>query len=358
MYISLPSMTPEKSKSSLTTFVHVIIWLLLGFALLFYPPFAWSITPPTYFWVKQTFNLILYAIVFYLNAYYAAPVLLLQKNKTAAYVGWMVLATVLILVLARIVEVQLGVLRDMSLLNNKPLKSNYSLDYHLFMICLLVMVVSTTLAVLERWRADAQAHERIEKQHITSELALLKAQINPHFFFNTLNNIYSLTFSDVPVSREALLKLSRMMRYVLYDTIQDVAPVSQEILFLKDYISLMRLRLHDYTRLEFEEPAVDGDYMIAPMLLLPFIENAFKHGTSTMSQANIVIELAVRNKVLTLAVFNHISHQKDEYHFDKGGIGLVNTKKRLNLLYPDRHHLIIKEDLENRTYHILLTIDL
>jgi hypothetical protein len=351
-------MTTARSKSSLTIFIHVIIWVLLGFALLFYPPFAWNITPPTYFWVKQTFNLILYAIVFYLNAYYVAPVLLLQKNKTVTYVGWMILATVLILVLARIVEVQLGVLRDMSLLNNKPPKSNYSLDYHLFMICLLVMVVSTTLAVLERWRADAQARERIEKQHITSELALLKAQINPHFFFNTLNNIYSLTFSDVPVSREALLKLSRMMRYVLYDTIQDVAPVSQEILFLKDYISLMRLRLHTYTRLDFDEPSVDGEYMIAPMLLLPFIENAFKHGTSTMSQANIVIELTVRKKVLTLAVFNHISHQKDEYHFDKGGIGLANTQKRLNLLYPDRHHLIIKEDLNSKTYHILLTIDL
>ncbi|GGM83172.1 hypothetical protein GCM10010967_13600 [Dyadobacter beijingensis] len=347
-----------KSRNSLTILTHVTIWSLLGFILLFYPPISWSITVPPNFWVKQALNLAIMLAAFYANALYVAPRLLFEHKSKIRFGIWLVGVVGAFMVVARAIEVKLNVLADMSKAMNKPPKSSFGLDYHLFMIMLLVMVTSTSLAMARRWQTDAQMRERIEKQHIASELSFLKAQINPHFFFNTLNNIYSLTYSDIPVSREAILKLSRMMRYVLYDTLSDAVPLQQEISFLKDYIALMALRLHECTTLEFKEPTPDKDYWIAPMLLLPFVENAFKHGSSTMLHSRIEIALKVGEGVLSLRVFNHIAAEKDGYQLDQGGIGLANTRKRLDLLYAHKHTLVTHENIEQRTYEVLLTLQL
>lgn len=345
-------------RNSITVLTHVTIWSLLGFVLLFYPPFSWNISVPPHFWTKQAINLVIMVGVFYLNALYVAPRLLFERRGKVMFGIWLVGIIICFLVVARIIEIELGVLADMSKISNKASKDPFRLDYHMFVIMLLVMVSSTSLAMARRWQADAQMRERIEKQHIASELSFLKAQINPHFFFNTLNNIYSLTYSDIPVSREAILKLSRMMRYVLYDTLSDSVPLEKELAFLKDYIALMALRLHECTTLEFNEPAPARDYQIAPMLLLPFVENAFKHGSSAMQHSRIVIDLKVEDGCLLLRVFNHIAHEKDGYQLDQGGIGLVNTGKRLDLLYPGTHTRVIRENPDERTYEVLLTLQL
>ncbi|SDF79041.1 Histidine kinase [Dyadobacter soli] len=346
------------SRSSLTILTHVTVWSLFGFVLLFYPPLTWNITVPPNFWVKQALNLVIMIGVFYANAFFVAPKLLFERNGKVLFVMWLVGVVACFLIVARTIELKLHVLDQMSRIMNKAPKDPFRLDFHLFMIMLLVMVTSTSLAMAQRWQADAQTRERVEKQHIASELSFLKAQINPHFFFNTLNNIYSLTYSDIPVSREAILKLSRMMRYVLYDTLSDSVPLRQELSFLKDYISLMALRLHECTTLEFEEPAPDKDYWIAPMLLLPFVENAFKHGSSTMQHSRIEVSLKVNEGALSLRVFNHIAHEKDGYQLDQGGIGLTNTRKRLDLLYENKYQLITRENAEDKTYEVVLTLQL
>lgn len=347
-----------ESRSSLTILTHVTVWSLFGFVLLFYPPLTWNITVPANFWIKQTVNLVIMIGVFYANAFFVAPKLLFERNGKVLFVIWLLGVVACFLVVARVIELKLDVLADMSKIMNKAPKNPFRLDFHLFMSMLLVMVISTSLAMARRWQADAQTRERIEKQHIASELSFLKAQINPHFFFNTLNNIYSLTYSDIPVSREAILKLSRMMRYVLYDTLSDSVPLQQELSFLKDYIALMALRLHECTTLEFNEPVAGKDYRIAPMLLLPFVENAFKHGSSAMQHSRIVVDLKVGDGALSLCVFNHIAHEKDGYQLDQGGIGLANTRKRLDLLYAGRHTLVTREDANERTYEVLLTLQL
>ena len=347
-----------RSINGLTVFAHIIVWLLLGFIILFYPPFTWDFLPPASFWLKQLCNLLLLAALFYFTALYMGPVYLVNQKK-AVFGGWCIVAIVLYLVSARIIEYKLHVLEDMAAARGtKNTKSIYTLDGHQFIVVIMVMVISTAYIIIRRWQADLKRHEMIEKQHITSELALLKAQINPHFFFNTLNNIYALTFSDVPLSREALLKLSRMMRYVLYETLQDQVLLSQEIAFMKDYLELMKLRLHSFTTLIVQESSPDREYSIAPMLFLPFIENAFKHGTSSMEKTEIIINLTAKNNVLDFSVFNRIHPNPDAVKTAGGGIGLANTQKRLHLLYPDRHQLVIREDVENRTYQVDLTIEL
>lgn len=351
-------MQPEKSKKGLTIFLHIAAWIVLGFIVLFYPPLSWSFNVPSSFWLKQLINLFILVGAFYLNARVLAPRLLLN-GKVTLFVAWSVAWVVLILVLARVIEVQLQVNEAFAAsATRKSHKSVFSLDVYLFMVILLVLMISTSLAVIERWQADSRKQELIEKQHITSELSLLKAQINPHFFFNTLNNIYALTYSDVPVSREAILKLSRMMRYVLYETIQDTAFLSKEISFIKDYIELMKLRLHALTSVSFHETSPEHEYEIAPMLLLPFIENAFKHGSSAMEKADIRIDLYVHERKLILKVINDIHQDKDVLTMESGGIGLINTQRRLNLLYPEKHSLVVDEDRAANTYSVVLEIDL
>jgi hypothetical protein len=351
-------MEAVKSKNGVTNiFLQVMSCTLLGFVL-FYPPFSWDWDPPASFWIKQIINLLIMLAVFHVNYRYMAPRLLL-KGKVPAFVIYFVFSLAAMLVLARFIEIKLGVFEDvMKLKPNMKAKNVYAVDMYLFMTYLMAMAVSTCLAVIQRWQTDSNLREQIEKRQIASELAVLKAQINPHFFFNTLNNIYALTYSDIPLSRDAILKLSRMMRYVLYETLQDRALLSKEISFIKDYIELMKLRLHACTTVVFKEPVPDKDYIVAPMLLLPFIENAFKHGTSALEKTEIVIDLQAKNGVLSLHVENQIYRDKGPLNMESGGIGLVNTQRRLDLLYPQRHSLRIHEGTERSLYSIELTIDM
>ena len=346
-----------KLQNGTTIFLHMMAWTLLAFVL-FYPPLTWDKNPPASFWIKQAINLVIMIGIFYFNAMFMAPRLLL-RGDLAAFITWFVVSIVLMLVLARIIELQLNVAEHMAAQSPrfKP-KSIYRLDMYLFITFVMVMAVSTGVAAVERWRDEWKIREEVEKRQISSELALLKAQINPHFFFNTLNNIYALTYSDVPMSRDAILKLSRMMRYVLYETLQDTAMLSKEITFIKDYIELMKLRMHACTTVSFHEPKPDREYAIAPMLLLPFVENAFKHGTSAMQDTEIFIDLKIENGVLFLRVVNQIYQEKDPLKIDNGGIGLVNTQRRLNLLYPEKYLLDIDQNLDKGVYQVDLKIDL
>lgn len=348
-----------KPTSTFTVVVHIAVWSLLGFIVLFYPPLTWDYKVPLGFWLKQLANFIMMVGVFYFSAYYLVPNYLV-KGKKLLFALSAVFLVVLYLIIARIIEVPiLHVPEQIAAAKGwKHTKSIYSIDVHLFMVVTMVTAISIGFAMIQRWQAAVHMHELIEKQHIASELALLKAQINPHFFFNTLNNIYALTYSDVPLSRDAILKLSRMMRYVLYDTVLDRVLLSQEISFMNDYIELMKLRLHSFTKVTVEEPKPDQDYSVAPMLLLPFIENAFKHGTSSLHKTEILIVIKAQNGVLDLYVWNQIHPNTDALPAAGGGIGLANTQRRLNLVYPERHELVIQEGTDHRTFTVNLKIQL
>jgi len=338
--------------------VHLLAWALLGFVLMFYQPLSWGVSLPASFWIKQTLNFLILAGLFYLNALYIVPQFLL-KNKITAFVLCISGMVMLLLFTSKFVDAQLHVHDQMDAIMRGPgPRPRGFIDGILLMTSLLVLGISTTLAVIQRWQTDAHIRESVEKQNITSELAFLKAQINPHFFFNTLNNIYALSYTDVPVSRDAILKLSRMMRYLLYETQHDTSLLSQEISFIKDYIELMKLRMQTSSNVVFHEPNPDKTYSIAPMLLLPFIENAFKHGIDALQNAEIKIELSADQGMLRLEIQNQIFKEKNTSNMENGGIGLTNTRRRLNLLYPDKHRLVIEENKIDKTYQVTLTINL
>lgn len=163
---------------------------------------------------------------------------------------------------------------------------------------------------------------------------------------------------NIDSSRQALHTLSRMMRYVLYETPSGTTLLSKELLFIEDYIQLMQLRLTENVQVTYEKPNPVNDLMIAPMLLLPFVENAFKHGVSTVSPCFIKIKVEQQDAELSVRVTNTIVNEKKLVLEESNGIGLVNTRRRLDLLYPNNYQLTVQENTPENTYQVHLTIQL
>ncbi|SFE18317.1 sensor histidine kinase [Spirosoma endophyticum] len=215
---------------------------------------------------------------------------------------------------------------------------------------------AAAIKLVKVWYLKQEAYQQIEREKLQAELQLLKSQIHPHFLFNTLNNLYALTLSKSDQSPAVVLKLSELLRYMLYECNAPEVPLTKEIAFMRNYIGLEQLRYGD--RLDMSV-TISGDCegkLIAPLLLIPFLENAFKHGTSEqLEQAWMHVEVSVQTNVLKFKVINS---REEHPHNDTyaGGIGLQNVQKRLQLLYTDRHELKIVA--EEETFMIALTLEL
>lgn len=190
-----------------------------------------------------------------------------------------------------------------------------------------------------------------------SELDFLKSQINPHFLFNNLNNLYSYAIEQSPKTPDIILELSSVLRYMLYECRERYVPLGKEIAQLRNFTQLNELQIEERGNIQFTAPSDVGDYRIAPLILLVFVENAFKHGQTGQAEAiDIAISIALtENGLLYFRCTNN--YLPTEQDLDpQGGIGLVNVRKRLHLLYPDRHELSIQND--GRQYTVDLRLDL
>jgi LytS/YehU family sensor histidine kinase len=209
---------------------------------------------------------------------------------------------------------------------------------------------------MERHSQIEKLQKELEKEKLNSELAFLKNQISPHFFFNTLNNIYSLIGINAEDSQKAVLKLSKLMRYLLYESEKGDSKLSTEIEFMNNYIDLMKLRMNEKVALNVSLPADYDDRSIPPLLFIPFIENAFKHGISYREKSFIEISFLVTPDSLSFRCANSLFKSRDESDSGHSGIGLENVRKRLGLLFPGKHDLKInKTDSE---FEVLLQINL
>jgi len=220
---------------------------------------------------------------------------------------------------------------------------------------LLVYAISLMLGLTKRWKFEEQRRKEIEREHIASELDYLKAQINPHFLFNALNSIYSLTIPYSETASNAVLKLSSILRYMLYETDHTSVSLSDEISVIENYLGLQQLRLTDKTRLTFVKEGATERYRIEPLLLIPLIENAFKYGIDSSEPSYIDIKLDINDGRLVMEVRNRIVNIKKRDD-NTGGLGIRNIKRRLELLYPDRHTL--KAEERNGDFFVYLSIPL
>jgi hypothetical protein len=365
-----------KSKSKLIAIlIHILIWVVFGLAIFFYQPLTWDINVPYQLWIKQGLLLGMLVGAYYVNAFILVPEFLL-KNHTGYYFLLIIAIMIGIVFLSSEVDKWLNlhelmdtafhkhliIISEQTPARQGPPKHGrlvrYGFDTITLTIIALVLGISTSITTIQKWQKDQHARQELEQDKVTSELSFLKAQINPHFFFNTLNNIYALTLVNADVAGKAIHQLSRMMRYLLYDTQQGQTLLSQEIAFVKDYISLMQLRLTDMVKVTFNSPASFKDMPLAPMIFLPFVENAFKHGVSSTLPSNISITIEQKGNLLDLTVKNSIINDISVSLDTNSGIGLVNTRRRLDLLYPGKYKLDINELNADNEYTVHLTLDL
>lgn len=234
---------------------------------------------------------------------------------------------------------------------------NRMLEQAVWFLYVVVTTFSAVVSLLSELNRQIIARQNIEFEKKKAELALYKAQINPHFLFNTLNTLLGLIITKSEQAEEAFMQFSNIMRYTCNNSTQDMVSIETEIEYIEQYIELQRYRLNRHTHIEF---LYDGEihssqFMIAPMLLITFVENAIKYGASSHIDSNISINIKVADGVLIMATTNPIlPHQTES---NKGaGIGISNCRKRLNLLYPDKH--ILLNGGNNGKYEVELTIKL
>ena len=213
-----------------------------------------------------------------------------------------------------------------------------------FITSMLLSGFAIGLGVMEKLKQNEKKQKELEKEKLNSELAFLKNQVSPHFFFNTLNNIYSLIGIDGPTAQESVLKLSKLMRYLLYESEHGETRMSHEIDFMNNYIDLMKLRLSPKIELLVDFPEEFSDFTISPLLFVPFIENAFKHGVSHRERSFIHIRMTIENEQINFVSENSIGKSSQPGDMQHSGIGLENVKKRLNLLFPEKHKLTIENN--------------
>jgi len=191
------------------------------------------------------------------------------------------------------------------------------------------------------WFESQKLRNELVTQTQASELALLRSQVNPHFLFNTLNNIYSLVYKKSDDAPEAVMKLSAIMRYMLYDATSERVALEKEVEYLQSFIELQNLRLKQKNFVEMNILGAMEGHTIAPMLLIPFVENAFKHGSRNVTKPGIIIHLLVEPGQLHFEVTSYLRKNTGAPVDKAGGVGLSNTMRRLQLIYPDKHHLDI-----------------
>lgn len=228
--------------------------------------------------------------------------------------------------------------------------SYYALDNIYYAV---VYIVLGTLVFLLEHQLNLQKNEASLKQEsIKAELAFLRSQVSPHFLFNSLNNIYSLSYRKSDKAPDAILKLSELTRYMLYEQL-DFIPLEKEWDYIQNFISLQQLRYESALNIDIDFNNSNQKAQIAPYLLIPFVENAFKHGKVQDDSFPLKISLESNEKQISFEVKNRISSQQKD---KDGGIGLENVRRRLALLYPGKHQLLINKDADS--FDICLKINL
>ena len=223
----------------------------------------------------------------------------------------------------------------------------------IFQLLFYAAIGTSYRLISDRMKEDEQVKEQ-ENERLKSELSFLRSQISPHFMFNVLNSVVSLSRRKPEMVEPVVVKLSELMRYMIYETNDSIVPISKELTYLESYIDLQKIRFGNDIDIQFKHEIGPQSSSIEPMLLIPFVENAFKHGVGFIENPTIEIELTDTAKELTFHVANKkgavINEKKDE----SSGIGLANVKRRLELLYPTNHELTVTES--DSDFEITLTI--
>lgn len=220
----------------------------------------------------------------------------------------------------------------------------------------MAMALGTSFEMILNWEIQRKENIQIEREKMSAELSFLKSQVNPHFLFNSLNSIYALAEQKSEKTGEAILLLSNLVRYMLYGSNNGKTEISKEVSCIENYIELQRLRIssRNSINIQLEITGKELKVFIEPLILIPFVENAFKHGVSYNQKSEVLINLNVNIDSIELHVRNtkKTASVSENRSTGDSGIGLANIKRRLDLLYPSRHTLVIDDGKEHFTIHL------
>lgn len=313
--------------------LQTLVWALLVLLPLFYNIGAFA--KPRFLLVTTWIPLFFYAVLFYINYYYLIGSYLL-KSKSIRFVLCNLLLFVVLLVLMELTKHQF---RDPSW---PPMTPEFKKWIYIktFFSMIVTLVVALSVRMTQKWLLYEHERSQKETELLKTELSMLRFQIQPHFFFNALNNIYSLIDVYPEKAKETVHGLGKLMRYLLYETNSDTVSLDKELEFIKNFVSLMKIRLSNKVKVIENYPdsfQLEG-IKIAPLLFISLIENAFKHGVSAEYNSEIVLSIRVESSKVICVVQNNNYPKSAE---DKGGsgVGMENLRYRILKLYPSKHDL-------------------
>ncbi|MFB9057777.1 sensor histidine kinase [Mariniflexile ostreae] len=340
-------------KKTIAIFSHLLVWLTL-----FCLPYLLSYGQDqeinrviAHFWIPLFFS----AIIFYLN-YFVLVDRFLYPKKMLQFVGVNAIMIAFFLFLKEYIEDNFfqDIIKK-RLENTERVGPPFKIGVYIQVLSYMApLLFSIALKTTQRWnKTEAERKEAINVK-LKSELQHLHYQLQPHFFFNSLNNIYALVDISPDQAKTSIHSLSKLMRYMLYETHVETIPLSKEIDFMKKYIDLMKLRLSDKTNVHYQFPSEETGIKIAPLLFISLIENAFKHGVSASKESVITIHISSHNKTVIFTIEND-NFPKETDDKSGSGIGLPNIEKRLALLYPNKNSF--KTVVDNNRYKAQLEIE-
>jgi two-component system LytT family sensor kinase len=359
----------------------VIFWFLwcLAFNLLFHYPIhvfkGWDISGPgtknfqdlgivgffiKSFLVNSLLGVIVPQIAFtYVLIYWLLPKYYFRKRKLFTTVAVTVAVLFIFYFLAIGFKYSPGIYNYIR--NSSPLSFDFDFIRRVVLIdqaTTLPIIVGLALMIklVKRWWQKHQEAEQLAKEKTKAELQLLKAQVHPHFLFNTLNNIYFFTMSGSPKAPEMIKKLSGLLHYILNECNQPMVSLEKEVNMIRDYMELEKIRYGEQMKMSVELPSKYNNQMIAPLLLIPFVENCFKHGTSkVLIHPYVKLSIKVEDNMFHFFITNS-RPTNNEASKIKGNIGLKNVRKRLELLYPKSHELTIIQEAESFTVDLKIQL--
>ena len=335
--------------------LHLLFWIGVWFFFVYF--FSYNSNNTNYITWFSSFLLPITMVTTYFVIYYLIPKYLLTKkyNFFILYSIYTLIFSAYFIIMATLMSFIF--LSDMEFKKMPPMSRNYI--FVLILVYLVVFIVSFISLLSHNFKTIAENKELQNKILATQleiksqELNYLKKQIHPHFLFNTLNTIYGFALKQSKDTPEIILKLSNLLDYILYQVNKPQVSLEEEILHIKEYIDLEKIRFQDTLKVSFESSEISSEKQIAPMLLIPFVENAFKHGNLINGFLHIKIKLNLIGDELHFEIQN--TFLKDNTQTIKEGLGLINIKKRLDLLYKNNHKLNIEQS--NQFYKVNLIIN-
>ena len=317
-------------------FLHLIFWILfISYQLYDYTRYLAIGKVVIYFLYPMSINI----IVAYVHYFFLLP-LLFKPQKIFKYIS----LTIVLLIVFSAIRIYLD---EFTLAAASPDPSYYNSIHLARIISILwgfisISVFISMIKLTANWYDLDSKRRELENEKLTIELNHLKSQINPHFLFNTLHNLNYLTLQRKDEASSVIIKLSNIMRYMIYESNKQSVPIENEINYMKDYIALEQIRLNNQFQLKFKTEGLEENIQIAPLLLITFLENAFKHGVSDSTpNCWINVDISGNTECINYKVAN--SKVKKPFQQSPSGFGLTNLKKRLILQYPNKHKLSIED---------------